>query len=75
MGWDASNDESVRAKGIMYFVLHPHGQQMVGRWVGWSYDGLIETGWSAIARTEPAARELIDKMHSHGEWATSDRNL
>ena len=75
MGWYAANDESVRSKGTMYFVLHPHGQQMVGRWVGLSYDGLIETGWGAIARTEPAARQLIDKLHSYGGWATSDRNL
>ena len=45
MGWYASTDGGVRSKGTMYFVLHPHGQQMTGRWVGLSYDGNIVTGW------------------------------
>jgi transcriptional regulator with XRE-family HTH domain len=34
MGWYASTDGSIRSKGTMYFVLHPHGLNMVGRWVG-----------------------------------------
>jgi hypothetical protein len=25
MGWYAANDGSVRSKGTMYFVMHPHG--------------------------------------------------
>ena len=25
MGWYAADDGSVRSKGTMYFVLHPHG--------------------------------------------------
>ncbi|MFD0594141.1 helix-turn-helix transcriptional regulator [Catellatospora coxensis] len=62
MGWYAANDGSVRSKGTMYFVLHPHGQQMRGKWVGLSYDGKIVTGWGGIGRTEADARAIIDEM-------------
>ena len=41
MGWYAANDGSIRSKGTMYFVLHPHGLNMSGRWVGLGYDGRI----------------------------------
>jgi len=62
MGWYAALDGSVRSKGTMYFVLHPHGQRMNGRWVGLSYDGRVVTGLGAMARTEDevttAMREL-----------------
>ncbi len=30
MGWYAANDGSIRSKGTMYFVLHPHGLHMSG---------------------------------------------
>jgi len=59
MGWYAATDGSVRSKGTMYFVLHPHGQQMSGRWVGLSYDGKIVTGWAAMARDSDAATSII----------------
>jgi transcriptional regulator with XRE-family HTH domain len=62
MGWYAANDQSVRSKGTMYFVLHPHGQQMTGRWVGLSYDGKIVTGWGAMAHSEDEARGLIAEL-------------
>jgi len=52
LGWCAANDGSVRSKGTMYFVLHPHGIHATGRWVGLSYDGNIVAGWSSMARTE-----------------------
>jgi hypothetical protein len=38
MGWYAASDGSVRSKGTMYFVMHPHGISAAGRWVGLSYD-------------------------------------
>jgi hypothetical protein len=38
VGWYAASDGSVRSKGTMYFVMHPHGINMTGRWVGLSYD-------------------------------------
>jgi transcriptional regulator with XRE-family HTH domain len=62
MGWYAANDGSVRSKGTMYFVLHPHGLSMAGRWVGLSYDGDIVTGWGGIAKTEDEARAIIDQL-------------
>jgi len=67
MGWYAADDQATRSKGTMYFVIHPHGQSMSGRWVGLSYDGSIVSGWGSMAKTEEEAgrrmRELID---SHG---------
>ena len=45
MGWYAANDGSIRSKGTMYLVLHPHGLNMSGRWVGLGYDDKIMTGW------------------------------
>jgi hypothetical protein len=50
----------------MYFVLHPHGQQMAGRWVGLSYDGKIVTGWGAMARAEEDTTKVIDELKQHG---------
>ena len=62
MGWYAANDKSVRSKGTLYFTLHPHGQQLTGRWVGMSYDGDVVTGWGSMAHSEAEARALIDKL-------------
>ncbi|HEY0699462.1 MAG TPA: helix-turn-helix transcriptional regulator [Micromonospora sp.] len=62
MGWYAADDGSVRSKGTMYFVLHPHGQQMKGRWVGLSYDGRIVSGWGAMGRTDEAARSAMQEL-------------
>jgi hypothetical protein len=70
MGWYAATDGSVRSKGTMYFVMHPHGINMTGRWVGLSYDGIIVTGWSSMARTEDEARDLVLKLKEQ-ETATS----
>ncbi|MFC6015533.1 helix-turn-helix transcriptional regulator [Plantactinospora solaniradicis] len=62
MGWYAADDGSVRSKGTMYFVLHPHGFRMAGRWVGVSYDGKIITGWGGMGRSESEARETISGL-------------
>lgn len=59
MGWYAADDQAVRSKGTLYLLLHPHGHQIHGRWVGLSYDGPIQSGWAAIARTEDAAQALL----------------
>jgi hypothetical protein len=65
MGWYAADDGSVRSKGTVYFVLHPHGQRMTGRWVGLSWDGNTVTGLGAMARskatTSALIRDLIEK--------------
>jgi transcriptional regulator with XRE-family HTH domain len=62
MGWYAANDGSVRSKGTLYFVLHPHGVTMSGRWVGLSYDGTTVTGWGGMGRSEDDARAIIDDL-------------
>jgi transcriptional regulator with XRE-family HTH domain len=64
MGWYAADDGATRSKGTMYFVLHPHGINMTGRWVGLSYDGAIVTGWAAMARNEDEAKGLIAELKS-----------
>jgi transcriptional regulator with XRE-family HTH domain len=69
MGWYAALDGGVRSKGTMYFVLHPHGQKMSGRWVGLSYDGQIVTGWGAMAHSGEEARGLIADLKERGEPA------
>jgi transcriptional regulator with XRE-family HTH domain len=65
MGWYAAADNSVRSKGTMYFVLHPHGQEMIGRWVGLSHDGKIITGRGTMAREEAEARQLVTGATDH----------
>ena len=60
MGWYAANDGSIRSKGTMYFVLHPHGLNMSGRWVGLGYDDKIMTGWGSMARTAEEAEAVIE---------------
>jgi hypothetical protein len=67
LGWYAANDGSVRSKGTMYFVLHPHGDSMQGRWVGLGYDDRIMTGWGAMARSEDAVRAVMDELKASGD--------
>jgi hypothetical protein len=62
MGWYAADDQAVRSKGTLYLLIHQHGHQIYGRWTGLSYDGPIQTGWSAIARTGEAAQQLLTKL-------------
>lgn len=62
MGWYVANDGPVRSKGTLYFVMHPHGINMSGRWVGLSYDSKIMTGWGSAARSEQEALELNAKL-------------
>lgn len=70
MGWYAANDGSIRSKGTMYFVLHPHGLHMAGRWVGLGYDDRIMTGWAAMAKTHDDAESVIARLgREQGEVA------
>jgi transcriptional regulator with XRE-family HTH domain len=62
MGWYVANEAAVRSKGTLYYVLHPHGIHLRGRWVGMSYDGPIQTGFAALAHSEDEARQLIDTL-------------
>jgi len=63
MGWYAANDESVRSKGTMYFVLHPLGLHMSGRWVGLGYDDKIMTGWGSMAKIAEEAEAVIERLN------------
>lgn len=62
MGWYRSTDAAVRSKGTLYFALHPHGTHAWGRWVGMSYDGLVITGWGAMARTQDLADKVVQDL-------------
>jgi hypothetical protein len=46
LGWYAANHGAIRAKGTMYFVIHPHGLNLFGRWVGLGYTHKVMTGWA-----------------------------
>lgn len=67
MGWYRSTDGAVRSKGAMYLALHPHGTHAWGRWAGMSYDGIVISGWGAIARTAEHATAIVqDLIDSEG---------
>lgn len=67
MGWYVATEGAIRSKGTMYFVLHPQGLTMTGRWVGLSYDGPIRTGWAAMSRDETGTENLIHELVDQGE--------
>lgn len=71
MGWYVANEGAVRSKGTMYFTLHQHGVNAVGRWVGLSYDGPIVTGWGALARSEEEVVALMDKLRADEKASAS----
>jgi transcriptional regulator with XRE-family HTH domain len=62
MGWYASNDGSIRSKGTMYFVVHPHGLTMSGRWVGLGYDDQIMTGFASMAHSREESEETMTQL-------------
>ena len=66
MGWYLATEGAVRSKGVMYFVVHPHGIHLAGRWVGLSHDGPIVTGWGAVARTESQALAVVNHLREKG---------
>ena len=62
MGWYAANDGSIRSKGTMYFVLHPRGLNMSGRWTGLGYDDQIMTGWAAMGKTRDESEDTMAQL-------------
>ena len=70
MGWYVATEGAVRSKGTMYFVIHQHGVNMTGRWVGLSYDGPIITGWGAIAKSESEVLALMSQLKEEGTVTT-----
>jgi transcriptional regulator with XRE-family HTH domain len=74
MGWYRSTDAAVRSKGTMYLALHPHGTHGWGRWTGMSYDGLVMSGWGALARDEDQATNVVRLLiDTGGESRGRDR--
>ena len=71
MGWYIANEGAVRSKGTLYFTLHQHGINAVGRWVGLSYDGPIVTGWGALARSEEEVVALMNNLRENGKVTPS----
>jgi hypothetical protein len=67
MGWYRSTEGAVRSKGTIYLALHPHGEHAWGRWTGMSYDGLVVTGWGAIACTEELVNKVIQDLVETGK--------
>jgi transcriptional regulator with XRE-family HTH domain len=66
MGWYAANDGSIRSKGTMYFVVHPHGLDMSGRWVGLGYDDQIMTGFASMAHSREESEETMARLIDSG---------
>ena len=66
MGWYASNDGSIRSKGTMYFVVHPHGLNMSGRWMGLGYDDQIMTGFASMAHSQEGSEETMAQLVRSG---------
>jgi transcriptional regulator with XRE-family HTH domain len=72
MGWYASTDGSIRSKGTMYFVLHPHGLNMVGRWVGLGFDDRIMTGWASMGQTREQSEGTMTSLIKSEGLARAD---
>jgi hypothetical protein len=67
MGWYAANDGSIRSKGTFHFVLHPHGLNRSGRWVGLGFDGRIMSGWASTGQTrEESEKTMAGLIESEG---------
>jgi transcriptional regulator with XRE-family HTH domain len=70
MGWYAANDGSIRSKGTMYFVVHPHGLSMSGRWVGLGYDDQIMTGFASMGHSRAESEETMTRLITSGGEVT-----
>jgi transcriptional regulator with XRE-family HTH domain len=66
MGWYVATEGAVRSKGTMYFVIHQHGVNMTGRWVGLSYDGPIVSGWGTMAKSNDEVLSLMNQLKEKG---------
>lgn len=61
------NRASRTVQGILYLALHLHSEHACGRWTGRSYDGLVVTGWGAIARTKDLVNRVIQDLVDTGK--------
>lgn len=67
MGYYVAAEGAIRSKGTFYYVMHPHGVHIAGRWVGLSYDGKIITGWSSMGHSEDVVRKVLDELKETGK--------
>jgi len=72
MGWYAANEGSIRSKGTMYFVLHPHGLNMAGRAVGLGFDDRIMTGWASMGQTREQSEDTMTSLIESEGLARAD---
>jgi transcriptional regulator with XRE-family HTH domain len=61
-GWYAADDGSIRSKGTIYWIMHTHGVNMTGRWVGLGYDDKVMTGWSTVAKSPEEAEAMMSDL-------------
>jgi hypothetical protein len=52
-------------------VIHQHGVNMTGRWVGPGYDGPIVTGWGTIAKSNDEVLALMNQLKEKGTVVTA----
>jgi hypothetical protein len=71
MGWYVAIEGAVRSKGTMYFVIHQHGANMTGRWVGLGYDGPIVSVWGTIAKSTDEVLALMNQLKEKGTVVTA----
>ncbi len=71
MGWYVATEGAVRTKGSLYFVIHQHGVNMTGRWVGLGYEGQIVTGWGTIAKSNDEVLALMNQLKEKGTVVTA----
>jgi transcriptional regulator with XRE-family HTH domain len=70
IGWYVAIEGSIRSKGALYYTIHPHGQQITGRWVGLSHDGQVITGWATMGKTQPQAEAAMASLNELPEPAS-----
>jgi len=62
----AASEQSRLYRGTLFYVVHPSGQFMYGRWVGCNYDRPLASGLSVFARSATLAEEkFIELSNSH----------
>ncbi|MEU4709487.1 helix-turn-helix transcriptional regulator [Nocardia salmonicida] len=66
MGWYTAADGAVRSKGTMFFMIHAHGHEMIGKWTGLSYAGWPIDGWAAMSRTQERVGPLVEHLRARG---------
>ncbi len=69
-----------RERGALYFVLSRAGDAAIGHWAGQWQDGILGTGYGALARTPERARRLLDSLIHHppipiAEWPTEEKEM